>query len=76
MNKIIKYWIRALPFSVGFLLTIASVYFMNHCISRINISYPYLYFEGAAYLGTALFCGLIGIPLCAYGIKLLDEKDI
>ena len=76
MNSIFKFWIKSLPLVIGFLLTVASVYFMNGFISGINFSYPEIYFENAAYCLATVVCALVGVPLSAYGIKLLDEKDI
>ena len=76
MTYIFKYWLNALPLSIGVLLTVASIYFMNGLIHGINFSYPDIYFENTMYLIATLACGLTGIPLSVYGIEKIEKKNI
>ena len=69
----IEYWKKCLPFTIGMMLSISFVLLMIEFI-RATDFYDFEYaFDGLPYLGIAVICGFIGIPLTISGIERLSK---
>ena len=64
---------KCLPFTIGLFLSISSVLFMIEFIRGIDFVDIEYSLEVLPYLCAAILCGLIGYPLCLYGINKINS---